>query len=151
MAVYPEVVDWLLCCGREYEAPQFVKSGIDSVKKLRDLEEDQFRKIGSSLYISISLRELQDRTSTVEELSQEVSVSVFVNVSKIYCRVESIGAGVPEYCRLCELSDSSVGQVAGFVSVLPCAGLSIVSSLDYTPFATRRNGLITTACFLGAR
>ena len=43
-----EVADWLLCCGCEDVAPQFVKSGIDSIKKLRDLEEDQFRKIVQS-------------------------------------------------------------------------------------------------------
>ena len=39
------VVDWCVCCGCEVVAPQFVKSGIDSIKDLRDLEEDQFRKI----------------------------------------------------------------------------------------------------------
>ena len=42
--MYSEVVvDWLLCCGCEVVAAEFVKSGIDSIKKLRDLEEDQFR------------------------------------------------------------------------------------------------------------
>ena len=92
-----EVADCLLCCGCEDEAPQFVKSGIDSIKKLRDLEEDQFRKIGSSVFLS-DWRMIQARTSTVEELSQEVSVSVFVNVSKMYCGVEWVEAGVPEYC-----------------------------------------------------
>ena len=94
-----EVADWLACCGPVYEdvAPLFVKSGIDSIKKLRDLEEDQFKKIGSSsvwMYVS-KWRRLQRRTSTVEELSQEVSVSVFVNVSKICCGVEWVEAGVP--------------------------------------------------------
>ena len=93
-----EVADWFACCGYEDEAPQFVKSGIDSIKKLRDLEENQFRKIGSSLVDVSDLRQLQARTSTVEELSQEVSVSVFVNVSKIYCGVEWVEASVPEYC-----------------------------------------------------
>ena len=87
-----EVADWLLCCGYEDEVPRFVKSGIDSIKKLRDLEEDQFRKIGSSVFLYVSdWRRLQARTSTVEKLSQEVSVSVFVNVSKIYCGVEWSG------------------------------------------------------------
>ena len=95
-----EVADWLLCCSyAENVARTFVKSGVDSIKKLRDLEEHQFRKIGSS---SVSdWRTLQTRTSTVEELSQEVSVSVFVNVSKIYFGVEWVEAGVPEYC--CDL------------------------------------------------
>ena len=79
-----EVADWLLCFGYEDEAPRFVKSGIDSIKKLRDLDGNQFRKIGSSSVYVSDLRQLQARTSTVEELSQEVSVSVFVNVSKIY-------------------------------------------------------------------
>ena len=98
-----EVADWLLCCGDETDAPKFVKSSIDSIKKLRDLKEDQFRKIGSSslLVSDGQWRRLQARTSTVEELSQEVSVSVFVNVSKIYCGVEWVEAGVPEYC--CDL------------------------------------------------
>ena len=78
-----EVADWLLCCGYEDEAPLFVKSGIDSIKKLRDLEEDQFRKIVQSSWVEYGkLRVLQDRTSTLEGLSQEVSVSVFVNVTK---------------------------------------------------------------------
>ena len=77
------VVDWCVCCGCEVVAPQFVKSGIDSIKDLRDLEEDQFRKIVQSSWVEYDkLRVLQDRTSTVEELSQEVSVSVFVNVTK---------------------------------------------------------------------
>ena len=73
------VVDWCVCCGCEVVAPQFVKSGIDSIKDLRDLEEDQFRKIVRSSWVEYD--KLQDRTSTVEELSQEVSVSVFVNVT----------------------------------------------------------------------
>ena len=63
------------CCGCEHEAPKFVNSGIDSINKLRDLEEDQFREISSSLYRE-NFRELQDRTRTEEKLSQEVSVSI---------------------------------------------------------------------------
>ena len=39
------VVDWCVCCCCEVVAPQFVKSGIVSIKDLRDFEEDQFRKI----------------------------------------------------------------------------------------------------------
>ena len=70
-----EVVDWLACCGCEHEAPKFVNSGIDSINKLRDLEEDQFREISSLLYRE-NFRELQDRTRTEEKLSQEVSVSI---------------------------------------------------------------------------
>ena len=97
-----EVADWLLCCGyAEDVARTFVKSGADSIKKLRDLEEHQFRTIGSSSVSEWRHDMLQRRTSTVEELSQEVSVSVFVNVSKIYCGVEWVEAGVPEYC--CDL------------------------------------------------
>ena len=80
-----EVTDWLLCCGCEDVAPQFVKSGIDSIKKLRDLEEHQFRKLRSSSVPCVSdWRRLQRRTSTVEELSQEVSVSVFVRMCQRY-------------------------------------------------------------------
>ena len=75
MAVSPEVVDWLVCCGREEDAPKFVNSGVDSINKLRSLPEDQFRKLGLR-YADTVFHKLQRRTSTVEELSQEVSVSV---------------------------------------------------------------------------
>ena len=40
-----------MCCGCEVVAPEFVKSGIDSIKNLRDLEEDQFRKIVQSVFM----------------------------------------------------------------------------------------------------
>ena len=76
------VVDWFACCGREDVVTKFVTSGIDSIKKLRDLEEDQFKKIESDRWMNKNFRMLQGRTSTGEELSQEVSVSVFVNVTK---------------------------------------------------------------------
>ena len=87
-----EVADWLLCCGCEDVAPQFVKSGIDSIKKLRDLEEHQFRIIGSSSVPEWRHRMLQRSTSTVEELSQEVSVSVFVKCVKDILR-SRVGRG----------------------------------------------------------
>ena len=78
MAVRPEVVDWLSCCGREKDAPKFVKSGVDSTNKLRKLPEDQLRKTGLE---SWEFRKLQDRTRTGEELSQEVLVSISQEVS----------------------------------------------------------------------
>ena len=92
MAVSPEVVDWLACCGRERDAPKFVNSGVDSINKLRNLPEDQFRKIGLDSWM---FRRLQDRTSTVEELSQEVSVSVVntmtTNILWSVCGCQSLG------------------------------------------------------------
>ena len=75
------VVDWFACCGYENHAKEFVKSGIDSIKKLRNLEKDQFKKIESDEWLNEAFRRLQYRTSTGEELSQEVLVSVFVNVT----------------------------------------------------------------------
>ena len=114
-----QVADWLLCCGvAENVARTFVKSGIDSIKKLRDLEEHQFRKLRSSLVSK--WRMLQRRTSTVEELSQEVSVSVFVNVSKIYCGVEWVEAGVPEYYCDSSYAFSRSCMVCAFVCVCVC-------------------------------
>ena len=74
------VVDWFACCGCENRAAKFVKSGIDSIKKLRDLEKDQFQIIESDWGMYWNFHTVQDRTSTGEELSREVSVSVFVNV-----------------------------------------------------------------------
>ena len=99
------VVDWFACCGYQDDVTNFVKSGIDSIKKLRNLKEDQFRKIELDWLMYGRFRMLQDRTSTGEELSQEISVSMFVNVTKIYCTcgVKCLGmpvawAGMPEYC-----------------------------------------------------
>ena len=74
MAVSTEVLDWCVCCKREKDAPKFVNSGVDSINKLRKLPEDQLRKIGLESWVW-EFRKLQGRTSTVEELSQEVSVS----------------------------------------------------------------------------
>ena len=94
------VVDWFACCGYQNYAEEFVKSGIDSIKKLRNLEEDQFKKIEPSGWMNEMFRRLQYRTRTREELSQQVSVSV----TKMYCScgVEYVGAracaGSPEYC-----------------------------------------------------
>ena len=87
------VVDWFACCDRENVVTKFVTSGIDSIKKLRDLEEDQFKKIESDWWMNELFHRLQYRTSTGEELSQEVSVSVFVNVTITYrtCGVECVG------------------------------------------------------------
>ena len=76
MAVSPEVVDWLVCCHREQDAPKFVNIGVDSINKLRNLPEDQFMKIGLDSWMYDQFHQLKDRTSTVEELSQEISVSV---------------------------------------------------------------------------
>ena len=92
MAVSPEVVDWCVCCGREGYAPKFVNIGVDSINKLRNLPEDQFRKIGLD---TLLYHKLQDRTSTVEELSQEVSVSVIntmtTNILWSVCGCQSFG------------------------------------------------------------
>ena len=99
------VVDWFACCGYdENHAKEFVKSGIDSIKKLRNLEKDQFKKIESdeSEWLNKAFRRLQDRTSTGEELSQEVSVSVFVNVTKIYCTCGVECVGMPELGLACQ-------------------------------------------------
>ena len=95
MAVSPEVVDWCVCCGREQDAPKFVNSGVDSIDKLRNLPEDQFRKIGLSSWMYDQFHKLQRRTSTVEELSQEVSVSVIntmtTNILWSVCGCQSLG------------------------------------------------------------
>ena len=90
------VVDWFACCGREDVVTKFVKSGIDSIKKLRNLEKDQFKKIESEWLLNEAFRMLQVRTSTGEELSQEVSVSVFLNVTIIYCSCGVECVGKPE-------------------------------------------------------
>ena len=94
MAVSPEVdvVDWLVCCGHEEYAPMFVNIGVDSIDKLRNLPEDQFMKTGLDTWM---YKRLQDRTSTVEELSQEVSVSVVntmtTNILWSVCGCQSFG------------------------------------------------------------
>ena len=94
MAVSPEVVDWLACCDCEEDAPKFVNSGVDSINKLRSLPEDQFRKLGLR-YADTAFHKLQRRTSTVEELSQEVSVSVIntmtTNILWSVCGCQSLG------------------------------------------------------------
>ena len=95
MAVSPEVEDWLVCCDCEQDAPKFVNSGVDSINKLRNLPEDQFRKIGLPSWINRKFRQLQDRTSTVEKLSQEVSVStintITTNIPWSVCGCQSFG------------------------------------------------------------
>ena len=96
------VVDWFACCGYEKDAKKFVKSGINSIKKLRNLEEDQFEKIEPSRLMNVKFRRLQGRTSTGEELSQEVSVSVFVNVTKMYCTCGVECVGMPELGLACQ-------------------------------------------------
>ena len=96
------VVDWFACCGYEDDATKFVESGIDSIKKLRNLEEDQFEKIKPSGLMNLKFRRLQARTSTGEELSQEVSVSVFGNVTKIYCTCGVECVGIPELGLACQ-------------------------------------------------
>ena len=108
MAVSPEVVDWLACCGREWDAPKFVNSGVDSIKKLRSLPEDQFRKIGlDSSWYEDRFRRLRDRTSTVEELSQEVSVSVVntmtTNILWSVCGCQSFGWHAIIFTIACQL------------------------------------------------
>ena len=96
------VVDWFAYCGYENHAKKFVTSGIDSIKKLRDLDKDQFKKIESDRWLNEVFRRLQDRTSTGEELSQEVSVSVFVNVTKVYCTCGVECVGMPELGLACQ-------------------------------------------------
>ena len=95
MAVSSEVVDWLACCTCERDAPKFVNIGVDSINKLRNLPEDQFRKIGLDSLMNRKFRQLQDRTSTVEKLSQEVSVSVVntitSNIPWSVCECQSFG------------------------------------------------------------
>ena len=90
------LVDWFACCGYRDDVTKFVKSGIDSIKKLRDLEKDQFKKIEPDWGMNMNFRRLLGRTSTGEKLSQEVSVSVFVNVKKMYCTCEVECVGMPE-------------------------------------------------------
>ena len=92
------VVDWFACCGYLDDVTKFVKSGIDNIKKLRNLEEDQIKKVEPSWgpMMNEKFRMLQDRTSTGEELSQEVSVSVFVNVTITYCTCGVECVGMPE-------------------------------------------------------
>ena len=94
-------VDWLVCCGYQGDVTTFFKSGIDSIKKVRDLKEDQFWKIEPYSRMNKKFRRLQDRTRTEEDLSQEVSVSMFVSVTKIYstCTVECVG--MPEIGLAC--------------------------------------------------
>ena len=96
------VVDWFACCNYQDDVTKFVTSGIDSVNKLRDLEEDQFNKIEPSLLLNAKFRILQYRTSTGEELSQEVSVSVFVNETKMYCTCGVECVGMPELGLACQ-------------------------------------------------
>ena len=86
------VDDWLACCGCENYVADFAKSGIDSIKKLRNLEKDQLMKIESSWWMEEKLCRLQDRTRTEEELSQEVSVSMFDKMwSGVMCSVGQVG------------------------------------------------------------
>ena len=91
-------VDWFACCGHEDDVTKFVKSGIDSIKKLRDLGEDQFKKIEPSGWMNDNFRMLQGRTSTGEELSQEVSVSVTI----MYCTCGVECVGMPEFGLACQ-------------------------------------------------
>ena len=95
MAVSAEVLDWLVCCDREKDAPKFVNSGVDSINKLRNLPEDQFVKIGLYTVLYEEFHKLQRRTSTVEKLSQEVSVSVVntvtTNILWSVCGCQSFG------------------------------------------------------------
>ena len=100
------VVDWFACCDCKSRTAKFVKRGIDSIKKLRDLKEDQFRKVESDRLMKVKFRILQDRTSTGEELSQEVSVSMYVcecDINTLYmwsgvCRDARAWGGMPVYC-----------------------------------------------------
>ena len=96
MAVSPEVVDWLACCGREQDAPKVVNSGVDSINKLRNLPENQLRKIRLDSWM---YHELQRRTSTEEELSQEVSVSVVNTMTTNIYTVECVW--MPELWLAC--------------------------------------------------
>ena len=95
MAVSPEVVDWLACCECEKDAPKFINIGVDGINKLRNLPKDQFRKMGFESRMYNKFRRLQDRTSTVGELSQEVSVSVIntmtTNILWSVCGCQSLG------------------------------------------------------------
>ena len=96
-----DLLDWLACyrpyC--EQYAPKLVNSGIDSIKKLRNLPEDQFMKIGLPSWMNDPFRQLQRRTSTVEQLSQEVSVSIIntmtTNILWSVCVDARACAGMP--------------------------------------------------------
>ena len=96
------VVDWFACCGFEDDATKFVTSGIDSIKKLRNLKEDQFRKIKPDWLMNEDFRMLLGRTRTERKLSQEVSVSVFVNVTIMFCTCGVEWVGMPELGLACQ-------------------------------------------------
>ena len=78
MAVDSEaLLDWLVCCGAEGDAPEFLAGGCNNVEDVRKLTEEEFNKLGVfSLCNYDEVRELHDRTRTREELSRELLVSV---------------------------------------------------------------------------
>ena len=73
------LLDWLVCCRAEIDAPQFLAGGCNNVEDVRKLTEEEFKKLGVSTYSSCTyakVRKLHDRTRTREELSRELLVSV---------------------------------------------------------------------------
>ena len=79
MAVDSEaLLDWLLCCAAERDAPKFLAGGCNNVEDVKKLTEEEFNKLGVSTVLCTyaKVRKLHDRTRTREELSRELLVSV---------------------------------------------------------------------------
>ena len=80
MAVDSEaLLDWLVCCGAEGVAPEFLAGGCNNVEDVRKLTVGEFNKLGVSTSYRCTyakVRKLHDRTRTRKELSREVSVSI---------------------------------------------------------------------------
>ena len=77
MAVDSEaLLDWLVCCGAEGDAPKFRAGGCNNVEDVRKLTEEEFKTLGVSTCTYYEVCKLQDRTRTRKELSRELLVSV---------------------------------------------------------------------------
>ena len=80
MAVDSEaLLDWLVCCYAEEDAPKFLAGGCNNVEDVRKLTEEEFKKLGvSSSYFCTYAKvlKLHDRTRTREKLSRELLVSI---------------------------------------------------------------------------
>ena len=72
------LLDWLVCCRAEIDAPQFLAGGCNNVEDVRKLTEEEFEKLGEAILSCTydKIRLLHDRTRTREELSRELLVSV---------------------------------------------------------------------------
>ena len=86
MAVDSEaLLDWLVCCIAEEDAPKFLAGGYNNIEEIKKLTEEEFKKIGvSSVFCTYDkVRLLHDRTRTGEELSRELSVSI---LHELFCK-----------------------------------------------------------------